>query len=877
MIFTERTIMVVNDSATINKPLILYRGDKNIELKITIAESQFKFRSTGASNVIETANASYAQLVINTPYGSPIFSEVTATENGTVIFVISAAMIDEIREVGIYDIQIRLLDDNKQSRVTIPPVSNAIEIREPMAIEDGSAVDSNVVNVAKVNRALTTTSAPLEAFDSQGNYIKKTWGDGDPITDAALNKMEAAIDGVNKKVANNSSQINAITNNFTLTIGSDGLLYISDGKGNLLGNGIDIGNGITINKGKIVFDANFNDTNLSNEQFTTWNGRIYDSSIYEIGTCTNNQLHLTSVYDSENSRWIKQMCHTAGLFESDNFTCEFKAKFDGKAGSWNNVITYGTGTYWTNGLYSEGVKWPAGGEIDAFEQAGGYAENPNGFNTPTVHYGAGTESGYPNTHEIIRGVDTLFTTNEWHIFKFILKNGVVEIYIDDEKKQEYDFSNCTVNNNYLCEYRPFLKPQAFYLDGSCASSSNTSNTYDFVIDYFKIYQDEKVDATSLSIFPQMWTKGTNLIFPTGAETLLAKEFTPANVSNKACTWTSSNTSVATVVQGYVKTLTEGTATITATNGNVSATYNLTVNNTSTNIPCAKILINSEDINLSEGNTTSISTCKYPKFATDTVVFSSDNPSIATIDETSGLITAIGEGTCNVTATCGSKTFTISVTVIPNNEPAIKYDMTTVTSAISERFATWSSDKTEGTIATITNIGTLGSVANSILSVASSDFMNPTLSPKTDTIAIQKTDTWLWVIKNWAPNTAHEELSLNATGLNKMPSLRYSNNKLYIRYGGVEPYNTTNIPATIVIGHDTVGYYLYIDGEIVATGGSETETGYLENIYGLKYGGFGLIMGEESKTSICNKIEAIQTAVYLNDRNSIQAILDRDFV
>lgn len=212
MIFTERTITVVNDSATINKPLILYRGDKNIELKITIAESQFKFRNTDASNVIETTDASYAQLVINTPYNSPIFSDVAATKNGAVIFVISAAMIDEIREVGAYEIQIRLLDDNKQSRASIPPVSNAIEIREPIAIEDGSAVDSNAVNVAKVNRALTTTSAPLEAFDSQGNYIKKTWGDGDPITDAALNKMEAGIDGVNKKIGNNRSQINDIKN-----------------------------------------------------------------------------------------------------------------------------------------------------------------------------------------------------------------------------------------------------------------------------------------------------------------------------------------------------------------------------------------------------------------------------------------------------------------------------------------------------------------------------------------------------------------------------------------------------------------------------------------------------------------------------------------
>ena len=207
MIFTERTIMVVNDSATINKPLILYRGDKNIELKITIAESQFKFRNTDASNVIETTDASYAQLVINTPYNSPIFSDVAVTKNGAVIFVITEAMIDEIREVGAYEIQIRLLDDNKQSRASIPPVSNAIEIREPIAIEDGSAVDSNAVNVAKVNRALTTTSAPLEAFDSQGNYIKKTWGDGDPITDAALNKMEAGIDGVNKKIGNVRSQI----------------------------------------------------------------------------------------------------------------------------------------------------------------------------------------------------------------------------------------------------------------------------------------------------------------------------------------------------------------------------------------------------------------------------------------------------------------------------------------------------------------------------------------------------------------------------------------------------------------------------------------------------------------------------------------------
>ena len=204
MIFTERKITVTNDSAKIDKPLILYRGDKNIELKITIAESQFKFRNNDTLNVIETTDASYAQLVINTPYESPIFSDVAATKNGAVIFVITEAMVDEIREVGIYGIQIRLLDDNKQSRVTIPPVSNAIEIREPIAIEDGSTIDSNAVNMARVNRALTTYGAPLDSFDSQGDYIKTTWGEGDLITDAKLNKIENAIYAVNE-TANNIS------------------------------------------------------------------------------------------------------------------------------------------------------------------------------------------------------------------------------------------------------------------------------------------------------------------------------------------------------------------------------------------------------------------------------------------------------------------------------------------------------------------------------------------------------------------------------------------------------------------------------------------------------------------------------------------------
>lgn len=326
MIFTERTITVVNDSATINKPLILYRGDKNIELKITIAESQFKFRNTDASNVIETTDASYAQLVINTPYNSPIFSDVAVTKNGAVIFVITEAMIDEIREVGAYEIQIRLLDDNKQSRASIPPVSNAIEIREPIAIEDGSAVDSNAVNVAKVNRALTTTSAPLEAFDSQGNYIKKTWGDGDPITDAALNKMEAAIDGVNKKIGNNRSQIKEIKNNIQ-NIGQPTDEQVATAINQAIANGDIVAGGLTstaqtllvniLRSAVFTSDQSANITLLQSELAKGNSGGSSETTKYVITNTLNNATtsNNATLVDANSS-------YTAIIRENDGYTLD---------------------------------------------------------------------------------------------------------------------------------------------------------------------------------------------------------------------------------------------------------------------------------------------------------------------------------------------------------------------------------------------------------------------------------------------------------------------------------------------------------------------------------------------------------------------------
>ena len=200
MIFTEKTVTINNNQSTIDSPIVLYRGDYNVEVRFTLISSPYKYSKKDSTNIIVQTEASYGQLVIKTPNDKPpIFSERTATNNGAITFVITGEMIDEINELGQYTFQIRLFDEERASRATIAEVVNGIEIREPIAIED--ITSTNEVGVATVDYALTTTGTTEDAFDNQGNYIKTTWETGDRITAAKLNKIETGINEVNKKVA----------------------------------------------------------------------------------------------------------------------------------------------------------------------------------------------------------------------------------------------------------------------------------------------------------------------------------------------------------------------------------------------------------------------------------------------------------------------------------------------------------------------------------------------------------------------------------------------------------------------------------------------------------------------------------------------------
>lgn len=136
MIYTTAKVTVKNYQASIDRPIILYRGDKNVEIQFEIVEGLYRQYKVEGANIILNLDASYGQLVVEKPDYTYAFSEVTPTKDGRIVFTIPQEMIDDTIELGQYTFQIRLFDESQTSRVTLPPVRNGLVIEEPIASED---------------------------------------------------------------------------------------------------------------------------------------------------------------------------------------------------------------------------------------------------------------------------------------------------------------------------------------------------------------------------------------------------------------------------------------------------------------------------------------------------------------------------------------------------------------------------------------------------------------------------------------------------------------------------------------------------------------------------------------------------------------------
>ena len=182
--------------------------------------------------------------------------------------------------------------------------------------------------------------------------------------------------------------------------------------------------------------------------------------------------------------------------------------------------------------------------------------------------------------------------------------------------------------------------------GSASPSSDTINA---------LNPTGNVSVTGVTLDQNTLTIGV------GGTAKLVATIAPANATNKNVTWTSSDTSVATVSLGTITAKKAGTTTITVTTADGSFTASCTVTVDSSSIAVTGVTLNKATLTLKEEDVEALTATISPNNATNkNVTWSSSDDSVATV--LNGTVTATGSGTATITVTTVDGSFTASCTV-----------------------------------------------------------------------------------------------------------------------------------------------------------------------------------------------------------------------
>ena len=165
--------------------------------------------------------------------------------------------------------------------------------------------------------------------------------------------------------------------------------------------------------------------------------------------------------------------------------------------------------------------------------------------------------------------------------------------------------------------------------------------------------DVNVPATSISLNAEL------LSLAKGTSAVLTATVLPDDAMDKTVRWSSDNPGVASVDQnGKVSAVEVGRAKITASVGDVSASCSVLC----IAVPVSAVVLDKTSLSLVKGSAETLTATVSPADATDkTVRWSSDNPSVASVDQ-HGLVTAVNTGEATITAAVGEISATCIVSV-----------------------------------------------------------------------------------------------------------------------------------------------------------------------------------------------------------------------
>lgn len=194
MIYKKCVMTIDKNKATLDEDIYLYRLDKNIELYFTIVNNKYRFNKGDMNNIILITNASFFQVRLYKNAEIKYTFAIQPTDGGQAILTITDDLIDDPIEVGDYDFQISLLDEEKTSMISMPIVSKQLHVCEPL-VSDDATMGKAVLGLSKL-----ATGEIKNAFDSKGNYIREIHKDGDILSASIINKFEDALDSNTKAI-----------------------------------------------------------------------------------------------------------------------------------------------------------------------------------------------------------------------------------------------------------------------------------------------------------------------------------------------------------------------------------------------------------------------------------------------------------------------------------------------------------------------------------------------------------------------------------------------------------------------------------------------------------------------------------------------------
>lgn len=169
---------------------------------------------------------------------------------------------------------------------------------------------------------------------------------------------------------------------------------------------------------------------------------------------------------------------------------------------------------------------------------------------------------------------------------------------------------------------------------------------------------------------------TSLSLAVGETAQLTATVKPDDATDKTVVWTSSDESVAEVINGKVTALKSGTTTITARCGGKSAECIVTVI-----VPVSSVNLDRNDLMLPVGDAATLIVKVKPDNATSkNVAWSSSNESVATVKN--GNVVAVKEGEAIISASVGNISASCKVVVINTNR-VIKYTAKSVVTPFNQ--------------------------------------------------------------------------------------------------------------------------------------------------------------------------------------------------